>query len=281
MKKGATHADWAVSLGIFLIYTLSLFLLIQPGVEPIFRNENLASIVDDFFFKTVSIEVRKIPLVMTPIDISSEGTYNAVITDNIPFEGAGLFTTDFYVRDSTGNNIPFAISLNLERTSIQEIRLQTFFSTSGPTIVYLYYSKNAYGNVPIEPFGPLLETIDDTPNPTANFTRIFGSEEKTSGIRNDLLILNAEQMPMGANSLCNTPEEYAALKQDWNYPLNKDFQIFLIQTASPQYTSDDMFPLCNQTQPYAQTNVFVQESVDYIMDEFGNKNPIRISMRVW
>ena len=40
-KKGSTHVDWAISMGIFLTYILTMFILIQPGIEPIQKNDQL------------------------------------------------------------------------------------------------------------------------------------------------------------------------------------------------------------------------------------------------
>lgn len=275
MKRGATHADWAVSLGIFLIYVLSLFLLIQPGVEPVFKNENLIKVVEDSFFEDVTREVQKIPIIIIPeliAPLSQE--YIVVISGEIPFEGMELVETDFGMFDVEGRILPFQISFNAQNTGIDEIRVQTPLSEN-PTIIYLYYSINGnYLNSNIDQGLPL---IYETNSQTGHITRNFGAKETMTGINQDGEFQSIKAIIIA----CNTLEGYNNLKAEWNYPLNKDFQIFWIRHSRPQYTQEEMIPICNQAQPYAQTSVFVQDRIEYMIGLSGLMEPARISMRIW
>lgn len=273
MKKGATHADWAVSLGIFLIYILSLFILIQPGIEPIFRNENLIKIAESSFFNETRLTIEKTPLIFRPIEIESGGEYIAEIEDNIPFSGEDLDLSDFYVTDDQGNPLPFDMSFGEGNTIVNQIRVSALFSTNNPTTVYIYYSTDAYE---LPPQLPAVAVIGEE-LPRLNFTRTFGSMEVMSGINKNIISVN----PLSINFLCTTPEEYSLLKEQWNYPSNKDFQIFMISTPNPRYTLEDINNVCSQAQPFEQASVFVQERVDTTLDRFGNREPLRINLRVW
>ena len=273
MKKGATHADWAVSLGIFLVYILSLFILIQPGVEPIFRNENLIKIVESSFLNDTRIVIEKVPIVFTPIEIESAGIYIAKIDQSIPITGEDLDETDFYLTDEAGNPIGFDMGFSAGNTQVSRISVRTLFSTTDPTIVYLYYSPKIYDAPEDLPAAVIIgEEL-----PMLNFTRTFGSMEVMTGINKD--IINVE--PFNIDFPCTTKQEYEALKERWNYPLNKDFQIFMIATPNPRYTLDDIHNVCNQAEPLQQASIFVEERVDVTLDRYGTREPLRINMRVW
>lgn len=47
MKKGASQVDWAISLGIFLLYLAWFFIFIRPAAEPPERATSLLSIVEE------------------------------------------------------------------------------------------------------------------------------------------------------------------------------------------------------------------------------------------
>ncbi len=269
MKRGATHADWAVSLGIFLVYTLSLFILIQPGVEPIFRNENLIKIVDSSFFNETRLVLEKTPIIFTPIEIEVDGIYEAVIRNDIPLSGNELDLTDFYLTDDAGNQLPF--DMDFSGDAVSEIRVQATLSRTEPTIIYVHYSPNAY-----EAPEAITATISISDKlPKLNFTRTFGSIEVMAGINSEIINIDTVNFP------CTTPEEYSELKSKWNYPLNKEFQIFMVPSSNPKYELADIKDICNQVEPFQQASIFVQERVDVTLDEFGIRNPVRINMRVW
>ena len=46
-KKGGGHVDWIISIGIFLIYLLSMFVLIKPGIIPTHDSDTLLDIIEE------------------------------------------------------------------------------------------------------------------------------------------------------------------------------------------------------------------------------------------
>src|SRR3989338_2951521 len=146
-KRGSTHADWAISLGIFLVYTLSLFLLIQPGVEPVFRNENLVKIVEDSFVGDTRLVIEKTPIIFMLKEIEVDDNYVAEIEGNIPLVAAVNETfgiTDFSIRDINNVALPFTMTLGHGNT-ITKITLQAYFSSTDSTTLYIIYSPKTYG----------------------------------------------------------------------------------------------------------------------------------------
>lgn len=302
-KRGSTHADWVVSLGIFLVYTLSLFLLIQPGVEPIFKNENLIKIVENSFVDNTRLVIEKTPIIFTPttqMEIDPNELYSAEISGNIPIVAAVDSTfsqNDFSIRDSANN--PLNFEMDILGNTITRIRVQADFSATDTTTLYLLYSPRASGQL-IGVYGPqdvptgiiLSENgrpiVGEVPPESRfNFTRVFGSTEVLSGINSNIISISPGNPPTPPTvETVNFPDcadidTYSALKGQWNYPSNKDFQIFVIPTTDPKYTLVQMTDVCNLVQPYEQANVFVQDRIDNTLDLDGNKEPLRISMRIW
>lgn len=299
-KRGSTHADWVVSLGIFLVYTLSLFLLIQPGVEPIFKNENLIKIVENSFVDNTRLVIEKTPIIFTPttqMEIDPDELYSAEIYLNIPIVAAvGFDETDFSIRDSANN--PLNFEMDISGNTITLIRVQAVFSATDTTTLYLLYSPRASGQLigvygtPTVPTGIIISENGRTIagefplQSRFNFTRVFGSTEVLFGINSNIISLspmaNLPPLPPTVDFRdCANINAYSALKGQWNYPSNKDFQIFMIPTTNPKYTTGEMINVCNLVQPYEQANVFVQDRIDNTLDLDGNKEPLRISIRIW
>lgn len=113
-------------------------------------------------------------------------------------------------------------------------------------------------------------------------------QEMSSVIDSDIINIDDETDEVIIDFPCineANPDEaaaaYTVLKEEWHYPLNKEFQIFMVPKSEPRYTLDEIYDVCNQTEPFAQANVFVQERIDVTVDKLGNRKPVRINMRVW
>src|SRR3989344_7529820 len=63
-RRGAIHVDWAMSMGLFLIYVVVLFILIKPGYYAEHKPENLFSILETNFIKNVSIKIKEVQIVI-------------------------------------------------------------------------------------------------------------------------------------------------------------------------------------------------------------------------
>src|SRR3989344_5022895 len=58
-KRGTSHIDWVISIGIFIVYVLLLLVWIKPGYEPVFEQDTLVSIVKNNIEKDHDVEVLK------------------------------------------------------------------------------------------------------------------------------------------------------------------------------------------------------------------------------
>ena len=48
-KKGAEHVDWAISIGIFILFLLSILVYIKPVYKPTYEAETLGEMVKNSF----------------------------------------------------------------------------------------------------------------------------------------------------------------------------------------------------------------------------------------
>tara|TARA_Y100000310_G_scaffold327446_1_gene393833 strand:- start:14270 stop:14983 length:714 start_codon:yes stop_codon:yes gene_type:complete len=100
VKKGLTYVDIAVSVGIFVIYGVFLFIMFKPAIEEEYDDDYLTSIVQGKFMGDVSWEV-----VRTPIFIQVRGD---MVGKNLEFQFPfdwGL--SSLYMVDSSGVEVNF------------------------------------------------------------------------------------------------------------------------------------------------------------------------------
>ena len=293
-KRGASHADWAISLGIFLLYILSMLMIIQPGVEPFYREDQLLKIATDNFKENTAYSFYKTPLIINTaavgVDFAGPGSYMITLKDVFPFSG----DVNYYaITDALGVPLPnFKIVDDWSEISFDSAII------AGENRFYLISNKPAIGYPDIYsrdvPTGS-PEISDDTvslpEHPTANFTLIIGSTEATYGVSEALLARNVNDG--GAN--CMLPESeiednYVTLKGMWKYPRSKDLSLYYVDGSSPQYELAALQNVCIASQPYAQANVFVEEWATRMFKasenpaiggRYGKSNPIRMGVKVW
>lgn len=76
MNKKGTHVDWVISMGIFIVYIISLFILLRPGVTASYRPTNLLDNLQDNFEEDTNWVVKYVPLF---IRICKPGTVSSFI----------------------------------------------------------------------------------------------------------------------------------------------------------------------------------------------------------
>jgi len=74
MKKGASHVDWAISMGIFLVFIMLTFIFLRPGTEPVYKGDMLLKVVEDGLNENGTYLLDKGFLVIDPA-IPSDGEY--------------------------------------------------------------------------------------------------------------------------------------------------------------------------------------------------------------
>lgn len=74
MDKRGSHADWAISMGIFLVYLLVLFIIIRPGTEKVYDEKILLDIVEGKFNEEVKWTVKMSPLFVKKCEAGPRAT---------------------------------------------------------------------------------------------------------------------------------------------------------------------------------------------------------------
>jgi len=97
MKKGLTHIDWAMSIGLFILYLVIIFILFKPGIKEEYTSDFLSSIVQQGITDDSYLKIEKTPIFIEPNILASSGDYHIQI-DNIDFwlEGNSSIIDDTY-----------------------------------------------------------------------------------------------------------------------------------------------------------------------------------------
>lgn len=68
-KKGAGHVDWTISIGIFLIFLLSILVFIKPVYKPTYESEVLGEMVKNSFLAENNRTIYRRPIIIGDCDI--------------------------------------------------------------------------------------------------------------------------------------------------------------------------------------------------------------------
>lgn len=63
-KRGAIHVDWAISMGLFIVYVVVMFILIKPGYYVEHKPENLFTIIETNLNKEISTNIKEVQFII-------------------------------------------------------------------------------------------------------------------------------------------------------------------------------------------------------------------------
>ncbi len=273
MKKGATHADWAISLGIFLVYILSMFMILQPGSQPIYKDEQMMGIVKSGLIADTRFVLTKTPMVIIPVPANFSGAagYTVEITGTFPLEKGGTKAALFSEAGEYMPNAKIDLEANPKKITFNALmpaetkKFWIYEITTPDTLGDAYEYDNSFS-----------QTNDIISSAKANFTFMFGSPEVMEGID---IAKFALPFPEGVQCTLETYKQ--PLKNQWSYPLNKDFAVYYVMESSPQYAETDKIDVCSPVKPYDLAQVFVDEWAANKLDKEGKTSPLRINARIW
>lgn len=282
-KKGASQADWAISLGIFLLYVLSMMMIIQPGAAPIYKEDKLLVVVKDSYKSDTAYTYYKTPAFIvlnpSPDGFKDGGDLTITFKGDLPFSGDG---NNYGITDASGTEIR-NVWISLSDVPGEDIISFDSFINSALTF-YIISNKRADGmsdsyevgrSLPVNPAEISDEITAD--HPVKNFTVTFGSTESMTGVDGRQLTTN---VPDGVK--CEDEDTYSlVLKNKWSFPGSKDFNIYYVGTSDPKYSAADVTDVCSQAVPYAQASVFTEEWATNIIDQYGAVTAIRMGVKVW
>lgn len=102
-----SHLDWAISMGIFIVAILTIFMFLKPGSEPLYPKESIMPVVENNFVNDVYWTVKKVPLIINncqtvegnpwSVDVNINGQWSSVNKTNYgPEDGEGIYWLTFY-----------------------------------------------------------------------------------------------------------------------------------------------------------------------------------------
>ncbi|MFH0752740.1 MAG: hypothetical protein V1914_04055 [archaeon] len=266
-KKGANHIDWAVSMGIFLVYILSMFILIQPGIQPFYSEDNLFQVVESQLDLDLDYEILRAPI------------YLDIISGAFPAASSGVYIqtelTDFGLNPDMSDLRFVYITPEGQEVEAPFLVKNGFILFNSPyplqsqkiegthTFV-IYYSKDKFKQTLVPTLSKLFEKKIITP----------GTIEHLKGI-------NERELKDFATLNCSDLESYEELKEAWNFPIGKEFSLYYVTTEKLPYDMNKIVYLCNQVRPYDQSDVFVKEWSDWILNINGTLAPIIFNLQVW
>lgn len=96
MKKGVSHIDWVISMGIFLIAVISIFVYLKPFSRELYVGEDLTDIVKDKFNEEVNWVIKELPLFVESCTLEQGESFSVVLTFENGWknlDGQSSFTT--------------------------------------------------------------------------------------------------------------------------------------------------------------------------------------------
>ncbi|MDD5331851.1 MAG: hypothetical protein PHE43_03460 [Candidatus Nanoarchaeia archaeon] len=250
MKKGESHADWAISMGIFLVAVMSVLMFLRPGFTPEYKQDVLSSIIEEGIKNDIRVNVEKIPIY---IDIIVEPFESKKYSLEFPVTNFPVDDSNEYFKMVNDQNeiIDFSIT-GMEKN--RNIAFAGYLSSNSLNIFYIIHMTK----ISVTNTDPGEQSIADS-----SYDLIIGTVARNSGVYS-LLLEDLE-------NTCKTSEGYKSLKEKWGYPPNKEFEIYV-----------DGNKICNQAEPSTNVDIFVKEWKDVIVDNTGiDYKTVQFNIRTW
>jgi hypothetical protein len=107
-KKGLSYVDWAISFGLFIVYLLTIFILIKPEVINSYDEDFLNSIIKQGLEEDVYIDITTYPIFL---DAEETGDY---VSLTLPDAFSFLNNTNMVLLDNLSNKLNFTINGELK-----------------------------------------------------------------------------------------------------------------------------------------------------------------------
>jgi hypothetical protein len=254
-KRGLSYVDWSISIGLFIIYIITIFILLGPAFKQDYSEDYLSSIVKDGLAENTTLEINRFPVFirsMAPID-SNPHTFTL---KDLPKEFEGIDDENFLILDNSGNAI---INKNYEPSG-KRIRFDSSFSDMGILSdtdigkLYIFLSEDTI----FEDTAPVEQAWTDTNN-------TFGVPETISGIYQEYFKLF-------------TTNDYIITKEILKYPADKDFIIEIYNET--RFDEPTLFNYTKE-QPEEKDEVNVLLWADWLIHNNTQRTPITVLVKTW
>lgn len=260
-KRGAIHVDWAISMGIFLIYVIFLFTLIKPGYYEEFKPENLFTIVEGNFIKNTVTSVKEIQFVIE----SCGGNGNFKLEDsNGRYKFSELFRDGVLINKDDGSVTTPGISIGNQINIIcgepnypiiNKDSWVVFTATSYPNVHLDFANINS---VP-----KYLTTCNHPSGKVENCKASLGAITEFKGLDESYV-----------NEL--KTKSYSNLLNEWGFPTNKKFNITVTNLRD-----QNIMEISDGETPLEGINIFVKEFNNIYLNKYNERENVKVRMVVW
>ena len=241
MKRGLTHVDWAISAGVFLVAIIFFFILLRPGTRPIYEPNTLMQLVEINFRDDFIWNVKKTPLFIKALEVppkkDEDRNVRVIAPQNWRFSKV----------EPNPYPGPLEYDFNEKRLTVR-CKIGVCETDRGPIYVYYYPSKEEITQEETVIIAKC--NIQDKDKCDAE----LGSTENFEGVAKNRL----EKL------------KYKELKEEWKYPKDKEFAIYLNNQK-----------IVDSPEPGAQDNVFVKELRTWVLESDGYRENAVVGLRVW
>ncbi|MFH1332376.1 MAG: hypothetical protein ABIH63_03790 [archaeon] len=267
-KKGAaSHVDWAISIGLFVVYTLLLFIFLRPGIQPVYSQSNLLKIVESGFNSDAKYSIDKIPFFIRPNGNnfpSAPGNYQLAV-ENVDFPFQGYDEENFSLILLNRSELPFEMEFNIPPGNRDALRFNSTFNGNNVdyTFFLLYSTEHRYGRSWGRDSNRLLYKPGQGNQPDIiNFTYEFGVREAVKGLSYD--------------KLDSLTADYDAIKVRWKFPSDKDFSLVATTLEDNQVIKE-----VNNIRLPTNVNVYANTYLDWVLEPDTTFVPVNVTIRVW
>lgn len=249
MKKGLAFIDWSISVGIFLIYLVALFVFVSPALTQDYSEEYLKEIAQTGFESQTYHTIQKYPIL-------------------IKQDGAELLDTVVHLTPPSNLNFE-SDNIGFFYENFNEIDAEVGYS-------YVYMLVSLTGGGTTDKF---IMVISDEftqqhsyPSGIEPDYHAFGVPESFTGLSERKFVTNLRDYT------------YDEIKAKINYPSNKNLNITIYNTTTGEIVKDSVNGLeltIGPTQLTPSQQVYVIEWSDWLINRNSNKELVKVKIQTW
>tara|TARA_Y100000034_G_scaffold131520_1_gene192431 strand:+ start:2924 stop:3661 length:738 start_codon:yes stop_codon:yes gene_type:complete len=243
-KKGLSYIDWSISIGIFVIFILALFILVIPSLDRRLDDRYLVSIAETGLKEEAYHTIYSLPLF-----IDHSGQSNSQVFVDLPSYPSEY--TSLVVTDQNFN----------EKYSDGSINFGPVNLINGISEFNILY---------------LVDGLHSSPGVPSGSSVICGIIPCTFGIEEKLIGFSKEKLDSLFNECTEYDDyvSYVSFKSSLSYPEQKEISVLI-------YEGEDLVYDCTFSEPEGLTPVYALSWRDKILNFDGSQNDISVMVRTW
>ncbi len=288
-RRGDVHVDWIISMGIFLISTIALFLFFRPTDVPPVSGEVLLDTINYHFNDNFTWVVKT-----TPVFVSACRGYTADGVDEtmtITIDTGNDWEVgyvDYYREEDPANPEEghWPSFGNIECPGVEDIVQKQFHIVNDPPAEFIFTTyptifppSKAVLSVSCSPDSVPNELLEDY----CDFS--VGSVENFEGINteSDAFVDFKNYKQLGEDHYFSLNQ----IKENWDFPERNEFWILACNSGVAcdlfgEDPDDNTYLINYKTgSPHPQADVLTREVKTFIIGSDGVKMPVSIYFRVW